>query len=383
MAAVEPNFRCNAKAVHVTYRGWIDHETILALFRSKGDVVWYSIVHEAGHGANEAGEEAATPYNHTHVAVGYARKLDIKSARAFDIDGVHPHIQTIKSPKHSLLIFDEYHKKAPIFLVQSDTRPIGIMSEQGIKEAKTLFDACALYGIIPKSVADVDKIRRDVPKEELHVHSFPNTIWTLPLLPIAFGIVYCWGIPGTGKTQWALAQSGVPLYCTAIEDMRSYDDTIHSYIVLDDIDFKDVSRETIIAICNWDEKSTIKCRYTNAKIPKHTRKIIISNLPIAENLLKNCSDSQDQAIKRRIWSSVHVQGRTWQPPPDAALPGIGFFEIPPQLFVQDEQHLEGGNGVDLHPPIELDAHDDVANIDQVINLLNDDDLDFDMDLFDE
>jgi hypothetical protein len=108
-------------------------------------------------------------------------------------------------------------------------------------------------------------------------------------------------------------------------------------------------------------------RYSNAKIPRHTRKIIISNLPLAENLLKNCSDTQDMAIKRRIWSIMHCLGRTYQPAPGENVP----------LILHPHNHMYADH---FEPPNNVD------HIDNVVQMLdgNDDDLfDFNMEMFDD
>jgi hypothetical protein len=312
--------------------------------------------------------------------------------------GVHPHIRTVSGARHAVLLFDEYHKKAPVFLVQSDTRPIGEFSEASIKQARTLYDACEVFGIVPKTVGDIAAIRRDTPLAVPHIHKFPGALWLLPPLPANFRCAYIWGGSGLGKTQYALSH-GSPLRVTTMDDIRKFNPLIHDVIVFDDIDFKPVIRSVLLQCIDWDENSSVDLRYTPAMIPKHTKKIFISNLPFKDNMLKLISDDQDVAIRRRFSHIVHVTGPTW----DARGPIFGP-ELPPQAMevVEDDIPAEGvhaagviANGIEADLPGQfadhfvpgvpngmgigpLDQVDDNQPIDNLHGL-----VDLDMDLFED
>lgn len=86
-------FRFNCKGAHLTYRTHINleglHDHIVAI---GGQLRWFSGVHETSHGE--------TPYDHSHFAFEFMRKVDINAERRFDFEGIHPNIQKWTGMKH-------------------------------------------------------------------------------------------------------------------------------------------------------------------------------------------------------------------------------------------------------------------------------------------
>ncbi len=106
------------------------------------------------------------------------------------------------------------------------------------------------------------------------------------------------GEPATGKTELAcsiLQSWGIrPFIVNNIEDLTFFNTSEHEGIIFDDPDFSGISREAIINL--FDSKNRlVKVRFTHARIPENTPKIITTNKPL-ENLNENF---RDQAIKRR------------------------------------------------------------------------------------
>jgi len=50
---------------------------------------------------NEKADEEA-PYEHSHAAIEFKRKVDIKNARVFDFNGLHPNIETVRNWNNSV-----------------------------------------------------------------------------------------------------------------------------------------------------------------------------------------------------------------------------------------------------------------------------------------
>lgn len=251
-------FRFNAKSIHLTFKSHIDHKTVLEMLKSKGDVKWYSIVHELGH--TDSTDVDAVAYDHTHAACEWKKKLDAKSPRYFDIADIHPHIQKINGQAHAILLYEDYHRKSPVLLTQSEGSPRAhSASEEGIKSAMSLFDACKALDIEPKTVGDILLIRNDKRRRDPYTHSFTGTVWTLPT-PDYFRCLYVYGPSGTGKTQWALHLFENPLMVRHVDQLRDFDAAINDGIVFDDMNFNLWSRETIIHLTDWDEESAIQCR---------------------------------------------------------------------------------------------------------------------------
>ena len=88
------------------------------------------------------------------------------------------------------------------------------------------------------------------------------------------------GNPGIGKTQWALSHFNDgkgALLVTEMDDLLAYSEGEFDGIVFDDMSFKtlDVSKQK--HLLDWDQERTIRCRYSDAVIPAHTKKIFTCN----------------------------------------------------------------------------------------------------------
>jgi len=112
----------------------------------------------------------------------------------------------------------------------------------------------------------------------------PFTDWTLTY-------ILC-GNAGIGKTEFAVAHFNNPLLCTEIDQLLDYDPDEHDGIVFDDMDFKEISRSTQIALVDQTMPRAIRCRYRSPVIPRGTKKIFTCNSwPM---------DIDDPAIRRRV-----------------------------------------------------------------------------------
>jgi hypothetical protein len=114
-------FRCRCKfGLHLTTKGYVDPNEYVAFITqkmfelNKTKFTWYSLVHELG--------SEGDGYEHTHFAFGVAQPMVFNDARYFDFPGHgHCHIRAIKSKKHAIKLFEDYHRKNPVFLLQSAT----------------------------------------------------------------------------------------------------------------------------------------------------------------------------------------------------------------------------------------------------------------------
>lgn len=317
-------FRFRQRGAHLTYKGHIPFDRITSMLTGEISKVqghcqslkWFSFVHERGQPDGSQDER----YDHTHVAWEWEKAIDRSNARIFDIthneEAVHPHIQLFTNSAHKQLIYDDYHKKDPVELTQSEEGPEASLSfiEQLVR-APTLFAACEIAGVEIKSVNDIKLLREDKPLPEEYSHLFPAANWTL-IAPFT-RCAYLWGPTGTGKTQWAVHQFNKPLLVSTRDGLRHFRRDLHDGIVFDDIDFSTWEREELIHLFDWDNERTIRCRYNDAVIPRFTKKIVTSNRPFETNFHM---DVDIGAIRRRFDRVVHVTGPT-------------FTELPPTLEV--------------------------------------------------
>jgi len=112
-------------------------------------------------------------------------------------------------------------------------------------------------------------------------------------------LVLC-GDSGTGKTTWAKIHAPKPsLFCSHIDELKSFRVGFHKSIIFDDVDFNHYPRTSQIAIVDFDNPRQVHCSHSCAKIPSGIYKIFTCNsLPL---LLS------DEAIKRRC-RVVNVRG---------------------------------------------------------------------------
>lgn len=103
-----------------------------------------------------------------------------------------------------------------------------------------------------------------------------------------------WGLPGVGKTSFAIAHFENPLVVRHLDQLLQLSEE-HDGIIFDDMDFRHLPRTTQIHLVDIELDSSIHCRYNCAVIPKNTKKIICTN-----ELQGECIAIDDGAVKRRV-----------------------------------------------------------------------------------
>lgn len=104
-----------------------------------------------------------------------------------------------------------------------------------------------------------------------------------------------WGRAGIGKTEFAKSLLPRGLFISHLDDLVAYDARTYDGIIMDDMSFQHLPRESQIHLVDYDNPRSIHVRYTTAYIPAHTKKIILTNRLPSEVLLVG-----DAAISRRL-----------------------------------------------------------------------------------
>lgn len=109
--------------------------------------------------------------------------------------------------------------------------------------------------------------------------------------------ILIYGPSGIGKTQFALAHFKNPLLVKEIDDLKRLTKK-HDGIVFDDMSFKHWPAESVIHLLDYESRSSIHCRNTNAYIPEGMNRIFTHN---ESNIFdaQNMTMSQAAAINRR------------------------------------------------------------------------------------
>lgn len=111
--------------------------------------------------------------------------------------------------------------------------------------------------------------------------------------------VFIYGPSGIGKTHFAIAHFNNPLVVDDIDKLKELTKQ-HDGIVFDDMSFKHIPAEAVIKLVDLAIERTIRCRNTNATIPKGLPRIFTHNCP--EIFYEpTVPDVQKQAINRRVY----------------------------------------------------------------------------------
>jgi len=298
----EKKFHFNALKIHLTYKTHIWFDDLKALFAPWKMI---SMVHEVG----DEHEDNPTPYEHTHVFVWFKEKFQTRDPRCWDVGEIHPNIQTRRSIVWAKTIVMKYHnghktkadgKKyyiAPIALEQEGVEDWKFEETliQTIQAAPTLIDALYETDILPKTISDVQCLRREGKRkfsaieEGLDKDRFKVFEWNRKKALVLRGP------PNTGKTNWALAQFDKPYLVCDLDDLKTIPDGCDG-LVFDEMLFAMMCKQKQVYLTDLAFERTIRTRNTNAKIPANMPRIFTCNC--GEDVFR--TDNEFSAVARRF-----------------------------------------------------------------------------------
>jgi len=316
------NFRLRGKSFHLTYRGHICRERLFGVVGGEPGLEYWSVVWELGTHSTGSSE----PYAHTHFYFRARVRLDRHTARTFDLDEIHPHIQRISNADHEGRIYHQYHRKAPIQLWQSETSPQDPTIARDKKRIReliqrgSLLDACFALGIEISTVNDVRAVREErvPPPPEESDYNEDDFSLKLNWMSSHNGILkevdsmLLYGPSGLGKTERALTMFKRPLLVRSLDSARDYHPDRYDGIVFDDVSLSHLSPEEKIHLLDGDHIGSVRCRYANGTLPKHTKRIFTTNRSPNDFFTGGAAIDPEQlvAFKRRI-KIYHVAGPTF------------------------------------------------------------------------
>ena len=298
LQTVTPNeangFRWRGRLYHLTYKGHIPQSVLYARLEamSRIKIIARSMVHETS--------DAEVPYDHTHLAWVWHRAVDLTGCDKMDVtfggECIHPEIETKKSLAWMERIFTQYHRghktaaDGKVKFVEPAAGPwqeLPAEFEWGdyitteVSASPDLIDGVCAAGIRPKSVSDVALLLRHKRPPPFD-HNFKRDSFIPQAVPVSYvtkevGTLQIYGAVRLGKTEWACAQFENPHLVTSRDALLDFRPNYHDGIVIDKMVFNDWTVTDCEALTDWTQPARVKCRYGDAKIPKHVPKIVVTN----------------------------------------------------------------------------------------------------------
>lgn len=294
-------FRVQSKSFFLTYKTHIDKEKLCEFLCGLKP----KLVCERFIAAHETADEK-NPYFHTHVYIKFSGKFDSEQCRIFDFPteggAIHPNI---KIPYGTITKMLKY-------LAKEDPANIHLLKEAGgafignrVSDFTSEKELLCGIEMKPTDVSGYLKAFHIMKtQEEKFTHQYPLENFSEPLMDWDFKCVFLQGSSGWGKTQWALWHFSNPLLVGHLDELRKFKKDVHDGIVFDDMSLKHLPRETVIQIVDWDEDRAIHGRNVNAHIPKHTKKIFVTN----KNWDEYMPEDSFGAIRRRFSDIIICEG---------------------------------------------------------------------------
>lgn len=311
---IPDDFQWNNDKYHLTFAEHVFPDQIFRTVRSATStpLIGWSIAQET---TTEYDPDTQVVINqgheHTHVALMFARRLNLRGSRKFDIiimdehdptdaRSVHPHVLPKVSMQQMRTLFTEYHAGRKYDIEQGKTvyrKPIlhefklpplfeferAIMNE--IIAAPNLFEACLVAEVKPRTVGCIKTLREETASNaaKKFKHKFPKESFTLQA-PQDWHVLHVHGPSGFGKTKWSAAQFKNPCVIKPFDSIgclealgKMYDPTVHDGLVLDEANLTFMTRQQVIAFIDPDEDCTLDVRFKSFSLPANLKKIIISN----------------------------------------------------------------------------------------------------------
>lgn len=159
-------------------------------------------------------------------------------------------------------------------------------------------------------------VRQSVTVPQYRPHQFKRSLDT------SKPVLIC-GDPGTGKTQFAIAQFKSPLVVSSSEEqddpkaspldiLLKFDPNLHDAIVFDDLSFANRPFEFLKVLLDMDLDGPIRCSYNRtAIIPAGTPRVFTHNEKTIFDPSSKATEKQRCAIKRR-YSVMEVSSPLFQ-----------------------------------------------------------------------
>ena len=261
-------------------------------------------------------------------AVECKGQYDCKNHEYLDYKGKHPKIGIPKTTKK------DYWGKVLELINGHASDILGDLQHSTLHQTRRFVKQCKTWGEVMendehceaiykkrgyyKDLYNACLVRQSVTVPQYRPHQFNRSLDTSKPVLI-------WGDPGTGKTQFAIAQFKSPLVVSSSEEqddpkaspldiLLKFDQNLHDAIVFDDVSFANRSFEFLKVLLDMDLDGPIRCSYNRtAIIPAGTPRVFTHNEKNIFDPNSKATEKQRCAIKRR-YSVMKVSSLLFQAP---------------------------------------------------------------------
>lgn len=187
--------------------------------------------------------------------------------------------------------------------------------------------------------------------------------WLEDEKPLHSLLIY--GKSGTGKTELAkvlMEAKGIRyLFVRDIQGLKDFHSSIQKGIIFDDLNLREMERETLIALFDVENSSDIRILYKSVKIPAETLRIFTTNRP--QDYLK------EEALNRRILS-VKADKQLFLPTPssDEEIAGVSNLESSKDDNLSIWNNMLEGSIVANKTPLEKVKNEVIPDIPSTVNV---------------
>jgi len=262
----------------------------------------------------------------TMCAVECKDQYDCKNHEYLDYKGKHPKIGIPKTTKK------DYWGKVLELINGHDSDILGDLQHSTLHQTRRFVKQCKTWGEVMendehceaiykkrgyyKDLYNACLVRQSVTVPQYRPHQFKRSLDT------SKPVLIC-GDPGTGKTQFAIAQFKSPLVVSSSEEqddpkaspldiLLKFDPNLHDAIVFDDLSFANRPFEFLKVLLDMDLDGPIRCSYNRtAIIPAGTPRVFTHNEKTIFDPSSKATEKQRCAIKRR-YSVMEVSSPLFQ-----------------------------------------------------------------------
>ena len=285
-----------------------DKERVAAFLRTKGTIKRMVV-------ANELHQDGG---RHVHALVEFDRSKDIRP-NFFDIGAEHPNIGIWTNRNQT---YDSWFVNHWDYCQKEDLSPIVIGTRPSVERKRKreevfqtamqlaisesvdrgmsylceqqAYDALTKYAQIASAMHMIRAKKLCVAKPARSLSEFKN----LPTLPLGWKNLFFQGPTNLGKTQFARALLPGATLVRHRDQLRLCD--FSKGVIFDDFDCSHWPPAAVIHLLDWDESSGIDVKHGHVVIPAGTQKIFTFNSELTYWAPRDATNSQMDAIRRRI-----------------------------------------------------------------------------------